>query len=325
LKKILYRFDANKKIGLGHLIRCCQLAKEFKKKKAQNILYGNIKNADNLFFKTYFQKVIKVRSSDTINETNEIIRIYKKFKCNLLVLDRFNSSKRMKEILKKKNIKWFEFIKNLNLSNPPTFGICSIPYKNTKKNFFKDKIFLGKSYSVLRDQFYKKKSLKTKNYIFINTGGGNDKGSTIFILKKTLPLLSQMKIFLLVGNNSSLPKIREWIKQNDKKKMIKILLNKENIINYIDQSLFAICSGGTISQEIDSRSKRMMIFSITKNQVLQSKNWENFGHHYLGKFQNIKNTKFKKIFQNLKKLKEKRFKVRNRNYLRVIDKILREI
>ena len=69
----------------------------------------------------------------------------------------------------------------------------------------------------------------------------------------------------------------------------------------------------------------MMIFSITKNQVLQSKNWENFGHHYLGKFQNIKNIKFKKIFQNIKKLREKKFKVRRKYYLKVINNILREI
>ena len=325
MKKILYRFDANQKIGFGHLIRCCQLAKEFKKKKIQNIFYGDVKDIDNSFFRKYFQKVIKVKSSDVINETNNIIRIHKKFKCNLLVLDKFNSSNKMRKIFKKNNIKWFEFIKNKDMLNLPTYGICSIPYKNTKINFSKDKIYLGKNYSVLRDQFYKKKSVKTKNYIFINSGGGNDKGSIIFILKKVLPLLSKIRIFLLVGNNSSLPKIKEWIKNNDKKKMIKILLNKENIINYIDQSLFAICSGGTISHEIDSRSKRMMIFSITKNQVLQSKNWENFGHHYLGKFQNIKNIKFKKIFQNIKKLREKKFKVRRKYYLKVINNILREI
>ena len=105
MKKILYRFDANKKIGFGHLIRCCQLAKEFKKKKVQNILYGNIRNVDSLFFKTYFQKVIKVKRSDVIKETNNIIRIHKKLKCNLLVLDKFNSSNKMRKIFKKKNIK----------------------------------------------------------------------------------------------------------------------------------------------------------------------------------------------------------------------------
>ncbi len=325
MKKILYRFDANKKIGFGHLIRCCQLAKEFKKKKVQNILYGNIRNVDSLFFKTYFQKVIKVKRSDVIKETNNIIRIHKKLKCNLLVLDKFNSSNKMRKIFKKKNIKWFEFIKSKSMPNLPTYGICSIPYKNSKINFFKGKIYFGKNYSVLRDQFYKKKSVKTKNYIFINSGGGDDKGSIIFILKKVLPLLSKIRVFLLVGNNSSLPKIKDWIKNNDKKRMIKILLNKENIVNYIDQSLFAICSGGTISQEIDSRSKKMMIFSITKNQLHQSKNWENFGHYYLGKFKNIKDTRFKKIFQNLKKSKEKKFKVRKKDYLKVINNILREI
>lgn len=325
MKKILYRFDANKKIGFGHLIRCCQLAKEFKKKKIQNILYGNIENVDDLYLKTYFQKIIKVKSFDTSNETNNIIKIHKKFKCNFLVLDSFNLSNKMGKILEKNNIKWFEFIKSINVTNLPTYGICSIPYKNIKRNLTKNKIYVGKTYSVLRDQFYKKRSVKTKNYIFINSGGGNDKGATISILKKVIPLLSKTKVFLLIGNNNNLLKIKNWVEHNHLKKIIKILINKQNIVNYIDQSLFAICSGGTISQEIDSRSKRMMIFSITRNQILQSKNWENFGHYYLGNFYNINNKKFKKIFLNLKKLKEKKLKLRKKNYLKVVKNILREI
>ena len=231
----------------------------------------------------------------------------------------------MGKILEKNNIKWFEFIKSINVTNLPTYGICSIPYKNIKRNLTKNKIYVGKTYSVLRDQFYKKRSVKTKNYIFINSGGGNDKGATISILKKVIPLLSKTKVFLLIGNNNNLLKIKNWVEHNHLKKIIKILINKQNIVNYIDQSLFAICSGGTISQEIDSRSKRMMIFSITRNQILQSKNWENFGHYYLGNFYNINNKKFKKIFLNLKKLKEKKLKLRKKNYLKVVKNILREI
>ena len=219
MRKILYRFDANNKIGFGHFTRCCQLAKEFKKKKIQNILYGKVENIDNLYLKRYFSKIINPKIFDETQDIFNTIRIYKRLKCDFLILDNISLSDKKKKFFENSNIKRFEFIKNISSNNLPTHGICSIPYKNVKKNFSK-KIFVGKDYAVLRDQFYNKKKTKSKNYILITTGGGNDKGATISILKKTVSLLGDTKIFLLIGHNNNLLKIKKWISNNNLKKKL---------------------------------------------------------------------------------------------------------
>ena len=100
MDKILYRFDFNKSIGFGHLVRCNALASEFKKRKFKNILLGNTEKNSFIEYKKNFFKILNIKKKNEKSNNFQIIKIYKKYKCKLLVLDKFFKNRDNK--LKKK-------------------------------------------------------------------------------------------------------------------------------------------------------------------------------------------------------------------------------
>ena len=109
-----------------------------------------------------------------------------------------------------------------------------------------------------------------------------------------------------MGNNFNYKKISLWIQKNDNFKKIELIKSTKNIVKHIDQSKFAICSAGQISHEINARAKKMILFSIVKNQILQAEKWQKKGHSYLGDILNIKKPELIKKLNFYKKKKMKK-------------------
>ena len=327
MDKILFRLDFDKLIGFGHLVRCNTLASKLKNRNSENIILGNIEKNSFINFKKNFDKIINYKNKKIKNDILNIVNFYKKNKCKLLVLDKPFRDKKYNYLLKKNNIKWIEFISSIRKKSQANYVICTIPYstkeiRDLEKKSKKDqKFYYGSKYTILRDQFYKPKTTKTKKYIFINLGGGNDRNGTVLILKNIYNYLDDFKIKLLIGNNTNYRKIKLWIKRNDNLKKIKVIKSTNKIVKHIDESKFAICSAGQISHEINSRSKKMILISIVDNQILQAKKWRHYGHSYIGKISNINNKKLLDKVKLLKKEKEKKFKLNEKKYIKIINEI----
>lgn len=326
MKTILFRFDFGSKIGYGHLKRCSVLAKKFKQKGYRCILLGDIEGNIKKEDKFLFYKVINLNRINLFNKTDEIIKVYNRFDCDYLILDLIKFDIQNQAKLKKSGIKWLQFIGNINIKCIANQFICSIPFSNKDLKKIKvnkdQKTFIGKNYSIIRQQFLKNKKKHSVKKIFVCMGGGDDRGSIIFVLKSIIVNIKDYKINLLIGESPHYKKIKEWIKKNNLKKIIKILRNKEYIVEYIDESKFAICSGGTITHEIDARGKKMMIISIIKNQEFQAKKWVNFDNYYLGSFSKDKikiKYKLNNFLDIMKKIKNIKFKKRENKFL---DKII---
>ena len=99
MKHICFKVSYSKKIGTGHLIRCCALAKNLKKKNIISYLILNgeyFNKRDTKVYKNYFKKIIFTKH--LINEINFL----KKHKITTLVVDNpnfgFVSQKKIKNL-----------------------------------------------------------------------------------------------------------------------------------------------------------------------------------------------------------------------------------
>ena len=186
----------------------------------------------------------------------------------------------------------------------------------------------------MRDQFYdfsKKKKPSLKKNIFICFGGGEDNGLSLLIIKYFKKNFYNYNFVIVLGKfNSNYNKIKKFIKEKNRKDII-LYKQKSNIANLIDKASFAIISGGTISHEVNSRGKKMLIICTSKNQIYQSKKWAEIKKaKYLGywnkkNFNEIKNN-FKKFINKdnnfLKDDRTKEKKFQNKNNL-IIDEIVK--
>jgi UDP-2,4-diacetamido-2,4,6-trideoxy-beta-L-altropyranose hydrolase len=312
MKFFLFRVDASPKIGLGHLIRCRVIAKKLLKRKVKSVMLGPSKKYQNQQDKKLFLKWIPLKKENILLETKKINYWYKFFLCSFLILDIYKVPITYQKKLVSFNIRWLTF-SNKHRSSLADIVLNLSPGKTSiliNKLINKIQItFKGHQFSLLRDQFYnlprKKKSSSKKN-IFICFGGGNDNGLSLLVIKYFKKYFAKYNFVVAVSKfNSNYDSIKKFIQENNCKD---IILHKQqsNIANLIDQSSFAIISGGTISHEVNSRGKKMLIICTAKNQIYQSKKWVKIKKaNYLG-YWNKKN--FNKIKSNFEILMKKNTK-----------------
>jgi UDP-2,4-diacetamido-2,4,6-trideoxy-beta-L-altropyranose hydrolase len=277
---IAFRVDAYEAIGLGHIMRCLNLAQSLKKQKINIFFISSIDN----------NKIIKkIKQADI-----ELLRINKNYSNKNLEKtwvkkNQLEDAKETIDLIKSKNIFWL-IVDNYKLN----FIWEKEASKYVKKIFVIDDLFQSKHYCdlILNQNFVEKKNLdkilckkETKiligpKYALINQNikkiklVNNLKNIIIFfggklqvkIIGEILDFLKKKKFSLkiLVMKNSS--KL-ELIKKKYKKfKNIKFLILPKNYENLLSNSQFFIGAGGSSVFERLFAGVPNYIFCVSKNQ-----------------------------------------------------------
>ena len=323
-KKIIFSLDYSYKMGFGHLVRSSVIAKKFQMKGYRNILLSNSIENQKIVNKKIFHER-KILNSRNKNFINKIIYYFREYDASFLVLDLKKVNNSCQKKLSAEKIKWLQFCPNLNNKILSNQVLCPVPgTKISQYKFRKEinqKFYCGAKFSILRDSFFKKKKNKTiKKKIFLFFGGATDNGALKWILSKFYKSLVGFELSILVNQNIK-KEIKPIIDKFYKLNPVNFVKNKINhIIDEIDNSLFCICSGGTITHEINARNKKMLIISIAENQIKQSKAWKKENKIYLGSINNKSQIKknFDKYFFKVQKNSNKKFKMLNKNHVNVI-------
>ena len=157
--KIVIRVDANSNLGYGHLSRCINLAKEFRRKFNCQIYFLTI-NYNNYYIekiKNYNFKICLLNSNKIFDQKSDAIysnKFFKKFQPDLLILDHY-----------KLNIYWERLVKN-NIKK--LFVIDDLKRKHIC-NFFLDQNFNSLFQKKIFNKILNKKNKKTnRTQVFTN-------------------------------------------------------------------------------------------------------------------------------------------------------------
>jgi spore coat polysaccharide biosynthesis predicted glycosyltransferase SpsG len=338
LKKLLFVLPVSSKIGLGHFSRCSVLSSKFPTKLFKTFLLNTEKYKNLQIFKRYFNEYLDVKFKINNKNLNNFFKIHKIIKPDYIIIDSPDINSNFRKKLTKKKILWLEFAngkKNLKL---PSQVINPIPnYKKNLSSKNKNISYVGHEYSLLRKEFFKKITFKKNNdkksKIFMCFGGGNDKGLYKFILDIMIKFQNLIKEINIICYDPAVnKKLNSYIINFNKikKNFIKIHFRPLNFVNIIDKSTLIFVTGGGITHEINCRMKKMNIISISNNQVLQSRRWENFGHNYVGSFKKKNESYLKnriiKIFEEKNKIiyiKKNIFKDRTNEIIHDTVKIIK--
>jgi spore coat polysaccharide biosynthesis predicted glycosyltransferase SpsG len=242
MEKVAFYTQANKKIGIGHLVRLKNLQKRIKNKKIIWFFSGDKKFANRVLKKKYY--LLNKKNSTSI--VSALDKILKKEKISKIFLDIANKTnlenKKIFEIFFKylKEKKYF-----LISFDDPRLKIFSdisiIPYLFDKKKIIiknKEAILLhGKKYffsSSYFDYYKKKKKIIRKNIkkIFIFLTGYNKKN----VIKKILKEFANTEYKILI--------YAEGLKIKNNNKNIKLIGFKKNIAKlYFDSDVSIVGEG----------------------------------------------------------------------------------
>ena len=273
--KAVFRLNAGKLHGIGHLSRNLVLSKSLNKK---GIYTEFIIKSDNFDFIRNFialnKKIDYTLIQDSISIVEDLNII--KEKCidgKFLIIDHYEHNNTYYNFLKKNNIKWAQYDYSANkkifsdLVINPNLGFSKSDYKNLVNK--KTIICAGHKYLIINKSIRKISNKNaSKNNILIAMGGGNYPEKVRNFIKKIINNIA--KNFIIITSDIEINKI--------KKENVSISFGKLNFKKLYSDLSFAIVSGGVTSQEMAFLNIPMLIFPYLNNQKFNAENLTKMGY-----------------------------------------------
>ena len=278
--KILFRTSGGKapgkELGLGHVYRCINLAKNLKKNKLFFLIedYGNIVN--NILKKNNYKNIFVLQNKLNLKqEIKKTIETIKENKIDVIVIDKYNLKQDYIDEIRK-------FAKTVVITDLNQKRISAdllingfIGFKNEKIiNKFGTKCLLGPQYQIIDGEFSKRKKTKKKNTLLITFGGFDENKIIDFILEPLSEYLDKIKTKIILSPATSKSKKIKNFERMFKKELT-IIPKTNSMFKEISESEYGLCSGGITTYEFASKGIFFGIICQVEHQKLTAKKWQN--------------------------------------------------
>lgn len=251
---IAFRTDSSFTIGTGHVHRCLNLARKFKKRDSKCYFFTNdypgninklIQNEFDIFkLSTKFSKNFYTKNQN-LTDANLTIKFIKKLDIDIIFLDNYL----IKESWEKKVSKFTKIVLISDFINRKSYCNFYINYNtfcedfSISKNLSKECIkLIGTDYLITKDLYHLKKKIEKKITVFM--GGADSKNYTsklISILSDKL-FLNFKKVIIIGIKNTKTKLLIDRIK---KLKNFKFFIgNKKNLYSFFINSKLVITGLG---------------------------------------------------------------------------------
>lgn len=273
--KAVFRLNAGKSYGIGHLSRNLVLSESLNKKGIETQFLIKSDNFD--FIKKFIEGYKKIDFKliqDSISLVKDLNII--KEKCvedNFLIIDHYEHNIDYYNFLKKNKIKWAQYDYGADkkiysdIVINPNLGFNKSDYKNRVDD--KTIICAGYKYLIINKSIRKIfNNYSSKKNILIAMGGGNYPQKVRSFIKKIINNIS--KNFIIITSDIDIKKI--------KKENVSIFFGNLDFKKLYSNLSFAIVSGGVTSQEIAFLNIPMLIFPYSNNQKINAENLTKMGY-----------------------------------------------
>ena len=281
MKRVLFRLDVNKRLGMGHMSRCLDLSNKLRKYNINS--YFLLKNNSYIskFDNELKSKIFTFSNSDYKNEISKIEELNNKKKFDCLVLDLKKLPGKNFFLQLKKKIK-IVVIDNTE-ENSFLANLVIWPWVNeqyTKKNGSQDdkKFLVGTKFMQLGYTTKKISKKKIPNSILISMGGSDKRNLTYKIVKSFKKSGAKFHLGIVIGDFfTDHNKILQIIKNDNRFSVIK---NQRGVLSIMSEYKIGIFSFGITvceafysglpsivlshSYENDSYAKKIAVYDCMK-------------------------------------------------------------
>jgi len=240
-KKIIFRVDWYKEIGLGHVYRALQLAYNLTEHEVLFVLSSKSDLGIDKISKSFFRYEI-------IHSDEEITEIIKRENARILVNDILDTRKEYMKLVKQLGIRFVNF-EDLGEGRQYADAVINALYETEEEK----NVYCGEKYYCVRDEFilYNEKEFSEKvNNMLIVFGGTDPENLTMKVIEaieKTGYKEIKYTCILGMGYGDETP-LLEKIKNMDYN--IQILRNVSNIAEYMYNADIAVSSQGRTMYEL---------------------------------------------------------------------------
>jgi len=288
IESVLFRTNAGKDIGFGHLFRCLSLAEVLKLCGINSVFLANAE-AESKVAEYGFDFVC----SESFNY-NDIERI-RTINPDVVVFDSYLADSSYIEGLAEEHF-LVQFDDNNNIYGEISADILingniqagDLSYIGKKK---RTRFLLGPEYLVMKSEYWNPESFdQSKKSLLITTGGAD----FFDLMPKFLKALGKLplKKRVIVGPGFSESQIRKLEMLSENIEACELIQRPSSLKEYIAQSSIIISASGSTIYEILTMKRLPIIFTLADNQRMIAKKLESFGITNLGWYESID---FKKL------------------------------
>lgn len=269
--------EKNQQLGMGHIYRMMNLAKEFKKADILFLIedFGGTKK---VLKENGFENIERLKKNPSASEDyNFTKRIAEKNKIDIIIIDRFKAKfNYVKRISKKFDTVIVTDLKNIKYESKLLVnGFVGFENKIIE-NQFKTKCLIGPKFQILNKNFQKKNKIKNKSKkmkVLITFGGIDEKNILEKILDELIQFIDKVEFRIIIGPLTKKPK---KLYQLNKKfpDSIKIKNNIKNMQKEMSKVDFGICAGGLTTYEFAAVGIPFAIICDDKHQIITANEWE---------------------------------------------------
>ncbi len=276
---ILFRADANKEIGTGHVMRCLSIAKGFNAKGEKVLFITADHNGDELIKQNGFQSLCLESNWKAMDDEIDIIKYHlSQMHPSILVVDSyFVTQKYFSEISNVVKVVYIDdFNKEMwNVDTLINYNIYSQSLDYSIYNDTRTELILSPKYAPLRDEFksYPPHNIKKVTDVMVSAGGSDPQKITERLMNNVCDNYPDIDFHFIVGAlNPRLDTIKN-ISQN--KANIVLHINEKNMSALMNKCDIAISAAGTTLYELCACGIPTITYTLADNQLMAAEQFSN--------------------------------------------------
>jgi len=278
-KEILFRLNAGRKFGMGHLSRNLTLAEVLSAQKIKSSFLIHTDNENKVISflnsrnKTDYEFTFINEDLDTDNDISIILQHYVDGK-SFLILDHYNHDLHYQEELKSAGIPWAQF--DYKQENQIIADIVINPNVSVKESDYDrlisgdTKLCVGERFAIISEVFKKTEAKPQPDRILIAMGGG-DYPQEVVDMIATLVSDESYRFDLITTQGLFNKKLKE-------KNNVEIHNNPNNIADIYGRNYAAVVAGGVTTYELAYLDVPMIVVPYTENQQKNAEIWQKVDH-----------------------------------------------
>lgn len=287
-KTFLFRFDVSASIGIGHLRRCCILARALKQKGCEilAVCRGETdKWADE--FRELVDGWLEISwESDPVEDAQKLTALAVENKVDIVIVDHYRCRPEYQQVLLDRQIRWLQFDWSASFNLYADWIVNASPSTTATKylSLLKKQdasVLLGPAYALLDTYVTKYRRNPDLHHevkrVAISLGGGDDKGMIIKCLTSLCKITLPVEIHIFVTNlNPNIENIRRLLSTGMNRGIV-LHTDDWRLVEPLSQMDLGILAGGTTTFEAAAIGLPMILVQMANNQGPNCRAWEETG------------------------------------------------
>ena len=312
------RVDGGQGIGMGHIMRCLALAREFRRTGKSVYFICKVAEGTKKMIEEGFEVIVLDRGEDKkidvnlepgpnlLKEAYEMIPMIDQKKIEVLIIDTYDVSIEYFSALKTR-VKKLVYIDDLKKAVHPVDmvinGNLTSEYMDYQKNSADQLLLLGPAYNIIREEFRDlkhRKIHKQVRHIMITTGGTDTHHMTSRLLDMILSDREDLNLTIHLIIGSLFRDIADLKKIEEQDHRVILHENTAYISEIMQLADIGISAGGTTLYELAACGTPTLAFILADNQEVLVEKMDEKGYVIsLGWFHEIEASRFSKQLKAL--------------------------